>query len=150
MTKSIRKLIPIAIFLSLASCAGMPGTADEELTIRTAPYISSTACTISNSNGAWSIWNTPGTVSIMRDSKVLYVTCQSPLGWHGHTAVKSHTALLTPFLGTGDTRISESQDASDPKTRYQSNPTNEINGTFATYPGTIIVPMTPDESGVAY
>lgn len=138
------------LILGLSGCAGAPDTSDEIITIRTAPVIASTTCTVSNTNGAWSVWDIPGTVSILRDSKPLYVTCQSPMGWHGHIALKSGFSLTTPIFGNGNSLIAETSDAADPQTPYQSNPSNLANGTLSSYPSSIIVPMTPDSTGTAY
>ena len=138
-------LVAFGALVLLPGCGGMSDTNDQEITLETAPMVSSTACTLSNSNGAWSVWNTPTIAQVLKDSKPLYVTCHSPLGWSGHIAVSSHGSILSTFTAEGDSRIAEMSDAPDPKTMYQGNLTNKANGLFRAYPGTIIVPMKRDE-----
>lgn len=139
------KVVPFALCALLAGCAGLPQTQDQIVTIETSPNTPSTHCLIENSRGAWTVSDTPQRVSIQRDSKPLLITCRSPLGYHGSITLAAHWNFETPFLGSGSQKVAEMSDATPPDYAYQANNTNEWNGTFRIYPGTIIVTMTPDD-----
>jgi hypothetical protein len=101
---------------------------------------------MSNANGVWSVWNVPSTVSILRDSHPLVITCKAT-GWQGQITVAAHPNLEVAFIGQTSGTIAETSDALPPPAPYQANPSNKFDGIFQLYPGTVIVPMHRDPAG---
>jgi hypothetical protein len=145
MNKHIHAALAVLSLTCLIGCAGLPDTDDEVLTIETTPPMQSAHCIVSNSYSSWDVWYTPSTISIIRDSKPLSVTCRAP-GFAGAMYVKAHPDASVAFIGNGSDTIAETSDALPPDAPYQGNTTNKLNGIFAQYPGTIIVPMSPTDT----
>jgi hypothetical protein len=141
------ELLPVAAFACLLQgCAGLPDTADQIISIRTSPPVESTHCIVSNSLGSWNIWTTPGTLSILRDTRPLIVECRSPKGMHGELVLRANNDIVVAIDGQSTNKVAEMSNAGPPPYDYIGNTAGKWNGTFRQYPNTIVVPMKPDRS----
>ena len=134
----------IGAAVALTGCAGLPDTADQIVTIDTAPRVASTHCVVSNSMGSWNATFVPSNISILRDSKTLIVTCRGN-GYHGELYVRPHNSATVAFLGHGSDIVAESSDGEPPAVPYQGNTASKLDGFFKLYPGLLLVPMRPDQ-----
>ena len=126
----MRQLNALGILVLLAGVTGCAQVIDgdtQDIVIHTEPH-SGAQCMVQNERGSWPVLATPATVTLLRSTSDLAVTCRAEDGWTGNTLSQSHMGTLA-YADLASAGIGTAVDS--------------MSGAAYTYPQSILVTLMP-------
>ncbi len=126
----MRQLNALGILVLLAGVTGCAQVIDgdtQDIVVHTEPH-SGAQCMVQNDRGSWPVLATPATVTLLRSTSDLTVTCRSEDGWDGRALAQSHLSTLA-YADLAPAGLGTAVDS--------------LSGAAFTYPESILVTLAP-------